>query len=315
MQFLLTLIEQYGLALVFLNVLALQLGLPIPAIPTLIVVGAAAAVGDRYSVPQVLTVAVVASLIADLVWYAVGAKIGRRALRLMCKLSISPDSCVRQSETTYERWGAPSLMVAKFIPGFAAIATSMAGVVRTRLASFVFFDAIGATLWAGAGVLVGWIFRDAVVDVLAVLEAAGRWGIVALGVALLLWLGVKEIQRQRLLHQLRMARVSVDELQRMLEAGKRPLVVDVRSAKSREQGTIPGSRWVDMQALDTSMRELPVADEVIVFCACPNEASAAAVAKKLMQHGFGRVRPLAGGIDAWVAKGYGVESGPTAQLP
>ncbi len=126
----------------------------------------------------------------------------------------------------------------------------MAGVVRTRLASFVFFDAIGAALWAGAGVLVGWIFRDAVVDVLAVLEAAGRWGIVALGVALLLWLGVKEIQRQRLLHQLRMARVSVEELQRMLEAGKRPLVVDVRSAKSREQGTIPGSRWVDMQALD-----------------------------------------------------------------
>ena len=315
MQFLLTLIEQYGLALVFLNVLALQLGLPIPAIPTLIVVGAAAAVGDRYSVPQVLAVAVAASLIADLVWYAVGAKIGRRALRLMCKLSISPDSCVRQSETTYERWGAPSLMVAKFIPGFAAIATSMAGVVRTRLASFLFFDAIGAALWAGAGVLVGWIFRDAVVDVLAVLEAAGRWGIVALGVALLLWLGVKEIQRQRLLHQLRMARVSVEELQRMLEAGKRPLVVDVRSAKSREQGTIPGSRWVDMQALDTSMRDLPVAEEVIVFCACPNEATAAAVAKKLMQHGFGRVRPLAGGIDAWVAKGYGVESGPTAQLP
>ena len=319
MQFLHTLIEQYGLALVFVNVLALQLGLPIPAIPTLIVVGAAAAVGDRYSVPQVLTVAVVASLIADLVWYAVGAKIGRRALRLMCKLSISPDSCVRQSETTYERWGAPSLMVAKFIPGFAAIATSMAGVVRTRLASFVFFDAIGATLWAGAGVLVGWIFRDAVVDVLAVLEAAGRWGIVALGAALLLWLAVKEIQRQRLLQQLRMARVSVDELQRMLEAGERPLVVDVRSAKSREGGTIPGSRWVDMQALDTSLRDLRSleneTDEVIVFCACPNEASAAVVAKKLMQHGFGRVRPLAGGIDAWVAKGYHVESGPTAQLP
>ena len=315
MQFLLTLIEQYGLALVFVNVLALQLGLPIPAIPTLIVVGAAAAVGDRYSVPQVLAVAVAASLIADLVWYAVGARIGRRALRLMCKLSISPDSCVRQSETTYERWGAPSLMVAKFIPGFAAIATSMAGVVRTRLASFLFFDAIGAGLWAGAGVLVGWIFRDAVVDVLAVLEAAGRWGIVALGVALLLWLGAKEVQRQRLLQQLRMARVSVEELQRMLEEGKRPLVVDVRSARSREQGTIPGSRWVDMQALDTSMRDLPVTDEVIVFCACPNEASAAVVAKKLMQHGFGRVRPLAGGIDAWVAQGYGVESGPTAQLP
>jgi rhodanese-related sulfurtransferase len=101
----------------------------------------------------------------------------------------------------------------------------------------------------------------------------------------------------------------------MLEAGERPLVVDVRSAKSREEGTIPGSLWVNMQTIDTSMRELPVADEVIVFCACPNEASAAMVAKKLMQHGFGRVRPLAGGIDAWVAKGYTVESSAVTSAP
>ena len=50
------------------------------------------------------------------------------------------------------------------------------------------------------------------------------------------------------------------------------------------------------------------ANEVIVYCACPNEASAAAVAKKLMHAGFKRVRPLAGGIEAWVAKGYDVES-------
>jgi membrane protein DedA with SNARE-associated domain/rhodanese-related sulfurtransferase len=315
MQFLVNLIEQYGLALVFLNVLALQLGLPVPAIPTLIVVGAAAAVGERYSVPQVLAVAVVASLIADLVWYAAGRHVGRRVLRLMCRLSLSPDSCVRQSETTYDRWGPPSLMVAKFIPGFAAIATSMAGVVRTNLASFITFDAIGALLWAGAGVLLGWIFRDAVADVLAVIEAAGTWGVLGIGTALLLWLLIKYVQRRRLIQQLRMARVSVDELQRMLEAGERPLVVDVRSAKSREEGTIPGSLWVNMQTIDTSMRELPVADEVIVFCACPNEASAAMVAKKLMQHGFGRVRPLAGGIDAWVAKGYTVESSAVTSAP
>jgi len=48
-------------------------------------------------------------------------------------------------------------------------------------------------------------------------------------------------------------------------------------------------------------------DEVIVYCACPNEASAAVVAKQLMRAGFKRVRPLAGGIEAWVEQGYPVE--------
>ncbi|HSQ09684.1 MAG TPA: DedA family protein, partial [Burkholderiaceae bacterium] len=148
MQLLLSLVEHYGLWLVFANVLALQLGLPLPAYPTLILVGAIASRGD-FTVPQVIAVAVLASVIADLAWYLAGARIGRRVLRVMCRLSLSPDSCVSQTERIYERWGAPSLTIAKFVPGFAAVATSMAGVMRTRLASCLAFDAIGALLWSG----------------------------------------------------------------------------------------------------------------------------------------------------------------------
>jgi membrane protein DedA with SNARE-associated domain len=129
-------------------VLALRSGAPAPAHPTLIVVGAVSSRSD-FSAVQVVAVAIAASLVADLAWYYAGTRVGRRVLRLMCRISLSPDSCVRQSEDLYERWGAPSLMFAKFVPGFAAIATSMAGVVRTRLTSFAFFDAIGALLWSG----------------------------------------------------------------------------------------------------------------------------------------------------------------------
>ncbi len=181
MELLLSLVDHYGLFLVFANVFALQLGLPLPAYPTLILVGALTARGD-FTVPQVIAVAVLASVIADLVWYVAGTQIGRRVLRLMCRLSLSPDSCVRQSERIYERWGAPSLMIAKFVPGFAAVATSMAGVMRTRLASFLVFDAIGAMLWSGVAVTLGWVFRDAVSEVIAVLEQAGRWGLIAIDV-------------------------------------------------------------------------------------------------------------------------------------
>jgi membrane protein DedA with SNARE-associated domain/rhodanese-related sulfurtransferase len=314
MELLVSLIEQYGLWLVFANVLALQAGLPVPAYPALLVMGALTARGD-FTVAQIVAASVAASLIADLGWYAAGQRAGRRVLRLICRLSLSPDSCVRQTETIYERFGAPSLMVAKFVPGFAAVATSMAGVVHTRLASFVAFDAIGAALWSGVAVAIGWVFRDAVNDVLLVLEQAGRWGLVAVAAALVLYIATKAIQRMRLIRTLRMARVSVDELNDLIKRDMRPLIVDVRSASGSAQGRIPGAVWIDNRSFDDSLRQRGLhertADEVIVYCACPNEASAAMVAKQLMRAGFRRVRPLAGGIDAWVARGYALETAPT----
>jgi membrane protein DedA with SNARE-associated domain len=271
MQLLLTLVEQYGLWLVFANVLALQCGLPVPAYPTLIVVGALSARGD-ITVGQVLAVSTIASLIADFAWYFAGARHGRRVLRLMCRLSLSPDSCVRQTETLYERWGAPSLVVAKFVPGFAAVATSMAGMVRTRLASFALFDTIGALLWTGVAVALGWLFRDAVNEVLAALSAAGRWGLIALIAALALFIAVKALQRHQLIRSLRMARVSVDELSDLLARREPPLVVDVRSLSSQQRGRIPGAVWIDSHAFDDCLRARGLIDrfglDVIVYCVC-----------------------------------------------
>jgi membrane protein DedA with SNARE-associated domain/rhodanese-related sulfurtransferase len=311
MQALLTLIEHYGLWLVFANVLALQCGLPVPAYPTLIVVGAFAARG-HVTAPQVIAVATAASLIADVAWYFAGARHGRRILRLMCRLSLSPDSCVRQTQSIYERWGAPSLMVAKFVPGFHAVATSMAGLVRTPLWSFALFDTIGALLGSSVAVALGWMFRDAVNELLAVMAEAGRVGLVALVVALAIFIGAKAVQRHRLIRILRMARVSVDELKELLDHEPGPLLVDVRSLSSRQRGRIPGAIWIDSHAFDESVRAQGLADpagqDVIVYCDCPNEASAAMVARKLMRAGFGHVRPLRGGIDAWIERGYGVEA-------
>lgn len=306
MQALISLIEQYGLALVFANVLLLQLGAPLPAYPTLIAVGALAAVG-AYPPALVVAVAVVASLIADLVWYFIGRRVGHRALSLMCRLSLSPDSCVRQSESIYERFGPPSLMVAKFIPGYSAIATSMAGIVRTRRVEFVLFTAIGAALWAGVGVALGWIFRDAVAEVLAALEQAGRIGLLLIAAGLVLFIAAKAWKRYQFRQQLKHPRISIEELNEMIAAGHRPLVIDVRMASDHAESRIAGALWIDSTAVESGARELPAADEVIVYCACPNEASAVLVARQLMKHGFSRVRALQGGMDAWASAGYPME--------
>ena len=307
MQQLVSLLEQYGLSFVFLHVLIEQAGVPLPAYPTLIVAGALVAHAN-YDVPQLLLAAVAAALIADLAWYLAGARLGRPVLRTLCRVSLSPDSCVRQTESIYLRWGAPSLLVAKFIPGFAAVATALAGSIGTRLWVFLLFDGLGALLWAGLAVGLGVGFQNAVNEVIEVLEQLGKWGLVAIAGAFALIAMLKWWQRQRFYRQLRMARISVGELRVLLDQGKLPVILDVRSPLLQGQdGRIPGAIQIDARTFGETPPALPADGEVIVYCACPNEASAALIAKRLMQQGYSRVRPLQGGIDAWIAAGYAIE--------
>jgi membrane protein DedA with SNARE-associated domain/rhodanese-related sulfurtransferase len=307
MNHLLDLLQYYGLAFVFVNVLALQAGFPLPAYPTLIVTGALAARGN-YSLAALLATAVGASLIADIGWYSVGRRVGGPVLRMLCRISLSPDSCVRQTESIFTRWGAQSLMVAKFIPGFASVATAMAGVLRVPLWRFVPADAIGATLWSGVAIALGYIFRNAIDDVLVVLQELGKIGLVLIVLAFAAYVFWKWLQRKRFIRQLVMDRITVDEVRRLMDAGSIGMVIDVRSPMAQEiTGRIPGAVTVDPQNMTFDLVAVEPQSEVVVYCACPNEATAVKVAKALQQHGFKRVRPLHGGIDAWIAAGHDVE--------
>lgn len=297
----------YGLVVAFANVLLAQLGAPVPAYPVLIATGALSAQG-RYPTPALLATALLACLIADLAWYAGGRRYGGRVVRAVCRISVSPDSCVRQTESLFARWGAPSLMVAKFIPGFGAIATSLSGNLRLPLPRFLFYDAIGATLYVGVGIGLGVVFRDAVADVLRVLSEMGRIGVVAVALAFALFIVVKAWQRHSLIREFRMARIGVDELGDLIDEGAAPIIIDVRDAVARlRDGAIPGALHWPLVDGDQPLPELPRDSEVVVYCACPNEISAARVAKRLHLEGFRRVRPLHGGIEAWVGAGRPVE--------
>lgn len=315
MQTLIELVTRYGLWFVFANVLAAQAGIPLPALPTLIITGALLNEG-QYSAPALLGVAVGASLISDSGWYFAGTRLGRPVLRLLCKISLSPDTCVRKTETIYARFGPPSLMVAKFIPGFAAVATALSGAVRTRYPVFVFFDAIGAALWAGAAIFLGWLFRDAVEGLIFTLSRLGEIGVGLVVLALVAFVAFKWWDRRRLFNELRMARVSVAELADMLEAGTAPMILDVRSVYSqRSDGRIPGAIPVDEKTVEVRIPDSESAREVIVYCACPNEASAARIAKMLKARGFAKVRPLSGGIEAWTKAGYAIDRGEAVLVP
>jgi membrane protein DedA with SNARE-associated domain/rhodanese-related sulfurtransferase len=307
MNYLIMMIQQYGVGFVFLNVLALQAGVPVPAYPALMVAGAYAAMGGR-PLWQLVAVGIAAALVADTGWYLAGRKFGVRVLGTLCKVSLSPDSCVRQTETIFQRFGPGSMLFAKFVPGFASVATAMAGAIRLRYVVFVLFDAIGAGLWVGVGVSLGYIFRNAISDVMATLSALGHYGLMLVIAGFAVWIAVKWWRRRMFVKQLRMDRVSVDELRTLMDESKVNAIVDVRSPLVQAStGRIPGARTIDMQKIAESFKGVPVDGEVIVYCACPNEVTAVKVAQTLRKVGYKRIRPLHGGIDAWIQAGNAVE--------
>ena len=307
MDHLIALIQQYGLGFVFINVLALQAGLPVPAYPTLIVAGGLAAAGGT-PVYELVGVGVVGALIADTGWYTAGRRFGMRILSTLCRVSLSQDTCVRQTESIFQRFGPSSMLFAKFVPGFASVATALAGAIRLNYAKFVAFDAVGAALWVGVGVGLGYLFRDAVADVMAKLSSLGKYGVMLVLAAFALWIVIKWYRRYLFIKQLRMDRVTVHELRDLLDGKKVEALVDVRSPLTQAAtGRIPGARAIDMQKIQEGFKGVAVDGEVIVYCACPNEATAVKVAQRLRKVGFKRIRPLLGGIDAWIEAGYALE--------
>jgi membrane protein DedA with SNARE-associated domain/rhodanese-related sulfurtransferase len=302
------LIAEYGLALVFANVLLEQLGLPIPAMPTLIVAGALAA-GGQFSVAAIFAAAFVACMLGDAAWYLAGRRWGRRVMTLLCRVSLSPDSCVRQTEFRFERWGRLTLVLSKFIPGLSTIAPPLAGAMRLGWPSFLLLNGLGVVIWAGVAIGAGMLFHAGIHQLLDRLEGLGTLALEAIGLLLAGYVALKWWERRRFYKMLRVARIGAGDLRALIDGGQRPVIVDVRSPTARDldRRFIPGALAMDIAEVDARLEELPANREIVFYCTCPNEVSAAQVAKKLIGLGYARVRPLHGGLDAWIAAGYEVE--------
>ena len=303
MDALLHIIEAYGLWVVFVCVLLDQGGLPIPAYPPIIVTSATA-VDAQTPLWPILLVATLAALIADLLWFVGGRRFGARLVRLMCKVSLSPDSCVGLTRRIYAKWGAPSLVLAKYIPGFAAVATTLAGETGTSVQRFVLFDGLGALLWTAGAIVLGVVFHRAIEALLTELELLGHYALWLLLAAIVLFVLYKWWQRRRFLAEIRMSRITTEELREAVAAHIDLVILDVRSEASREQsGWIPRS----VHVRDVAEFEMDRATWIVTYCDCPNDASAAVAANKLKARGYAWVRPLEGGIDAWRARGLPVD--------
>jgi membrane protein DedA with SNARE-associated domain len=237
---------QYGLVIVFANVLITQLGAPLPAIPTMIVAGALARQG-QWPVALVLVAAVAASLIGDLPWFYAGRRYGHRVLNALCRISMEPESCVRQTENIFDRWGPPSLMFAKFVPGFATVAPPIAGAFKLPLGTFLGYSAIGALLWSGAAVGLGMVFHAQIGEALELVGQMGGWALLVIGAIAGAYIAIKWLERWYLVRLLRMVRVTVDELHEQMQTVAAPVILDVRSAAAQklDPRRIPGALMID----------------------------------------------------------------------
>ena len=298
----------YGPLVLFLAVFVEQIGIPLPAAPWLLAAGALAGSG-KMSVTSAIAAATVGALLADLIWFYLGQRYGSRVLKLICRVSLEQDSCVRRTEDVFERYGMSGVIAAKFIPGLSTITAPLAGRSGVSIVRFFFFDGLGSLLYAACFVLGGVLFSDQLEQILGTLDDLGH-GALALVVALVaLYIGYKYYQRRRLLIELRMARITVDELHRKLEAGENLFILDLRhrAELEREPVLIRGARHITADELKVRHEEIPRDCDVILYCSCPNEESSARAALLLRRSGIVRVHPLLGGFDAWRERNYPTE--------
>ena len=258
---------RYGYVILFLNVFAEQVGLPIPAVPMLLAMGVGAGIG-RLSLMSCLVVAVGGAVLGDYIWYELGRRRGHAILSLLCKVSLEPDSCVSKTKQKWNRFGGYTLIFAKFIPGLSTVSPPLAGLTRMPFRQFLVLDVIGTGLWAGAFLVFGFLFRDQMGRAAQLVQQWGSSMVFLLSILLALYITWKYYNRRRFINELRIARVSPEELMKLISSGEDVKIIDLRNAAEVGiDGTVlPSARWIDPTSLEMDESVIPRDKEIILYC-------------------------------------------------
>lgn len=222
-----------AILVVFINVLLQQVGLPVPALPTLIIAGSLAT--SRGNLAQLVAAAMVATMIADALWYAAGRLYGDRVLFGLCKLSLNPRSCIEMAKSLFLRWGTWPLVAAKFVPGLSTVGPPVAGALRLSFIRFMTAATVGAVLWGGGGLLAGWLWRSRVLSLVEILEANRPLTIVLMMLCLMLLLSWALWRRRRS----RVSAAMPAEVGQKFDPAAGSVVSDLDSCVMKEPGKSP----------------------------------------------------------------------------
>jgi len=302
------LLMEYGLAVVFAWAFAVQAGVPAPAVPMLLGAGALSGSG-RMDLALAVAAAMAATLGADVLWYSLGRSHGTQVLGILCRFSLDPDSLIRHAKERFAAHRLRYLVLAKFLPGVNPLAAGLAGAIPIRLENFLVYAAVGALLWAGAWITLGYLCAGVIGLVATRAAHLGTPLVVVIAAGLIVYVVFKYARRRRFLCHLRKARITPIELKRRLEAGDHLRIIDLRTALDLETTSygIPGARWMPPEALEAPHQLIPKDSEVVFYCTEPREATSARMALLLDSHGYKHVHPLSGGLEGWRQAGFAVE--------
>lgn len=260
-------VVRHGPGVLFGWVLLDQAGVPLPAVPLLLVIGALAGAG-RLSFWLAVGTSVAGCLAADLLWYVFGRRRGARVLGLLCRITLEPDSCVRRVEDLFGAYRLRSLLIAKFLPGLNPLAAALSGVVKVRLAVFVLCEAASAVVWSATWMGLGYLFSDLIEPIAAEASRLGGTSVLVLLGLLAGYVGVKYVQRRRFFRALRMARISPEALKQLLDDGKEAMIVDLRTTVGAEElpYIIPGALRISPEELERRHDEISRDVEIVLYC-------------------------------------------------
>jgi membrane protein DedA with SNARE-associated domain len=258
---------RHGYWVLVVNVFAEQVGLPIPAFPVLLAMGALAGMVE-FSMWAAFFLAISAALASDVIWYQLGRTRGHSILNLLCRVSLEPASCVSNTKTLFGRLGARALLVSKFVPGLGAAAAPMSGLTRMPLTKFLPADIIGAALWGGTYLTLGYMFRNQLELAGEKAQQMGSWLLLIIALLFCSYVGWKFYLRRRFILGLRVARVTPQELMSMMESGEEVALVDLRHQMEVEHDSVklPGAIWITLEELDQRHEEIPRDRDIVLYC-------------------------------------------------
>ena len=301
---------QYGYLVLFLWVMAEQLGIPIPSIPLLLAAGTLSATsptthGRHMSMGLMLICVMAACAVSDSIWYNLGRRFGQSVIRLLCKLSLETDTCVRRTENIFAKRGPVALLFAKFMPGLNTVAAPIAGETGMPYGQFIAWDMAGAAIWSSAFLFGGRFFGDALKRHPELLQIGGRFaGVVFVG-AIVGFLVFRIVKQRRFLAQVKNARLEPEELKELMDQGRELFIVDLRHPLDflPDPRILPGAIRVLPDELMKRKEEIPLDRDIVLYCTCPSDQTSGRVALQMRKAGIYRVRPLHGGFESWRNKG------------
>jgi membrane protein DedA with SNARE-associated domain/rhodanese-related sulfurtransferase len=256
-----------------------------------------------------------AMTLGNAAWFAAGRRYGSRVLKLLCRVSISPDTCVARTEGTFGRLGGSALIIGRFLPGVTLVAPPLAGALGMAWGKFILLTIAGSALFGVVVVGAGMLLADQIEAVLFLMATFG-WEAAGILSALLVLYIAWRWWRRRVALAVGIPRIDVPELRALMAAGEPIELIDVRGrdANKLDPRRIPGAAIMHLDEIEAGKFAGARDRQIIVYCSCPNEASAAKAVRLLHGHGYLRARPLRGGLDAWLASEHPIEGARQPQV-